>query len=115
MRILITSILFCFLLSACDKGEEEAMAPEKSMDKAGGMADTGGMADESGAMASANGKTVDGTFYPDHEKDAKEFEIRSSLAGVKRMIESYKKEGYDTAELEKRKAELEKKLSKVTG
>ncbi len=105
MRVLITSILFCFLLSACGNGQEEAMAPEKS---------TGTTASKdkgSDPMASASGETIDGTFYPDHEKDAREFEVRSALAGVNRMIESYKKDGHATSELEKRKAELEKELA----
>lgn len=113
MRVLITSILFCFLLAACGKGEEGSMAPSKSSEKAS-SGEMGGMMD-SGSDAFANGKTVDGTFYPNHDKDAKEFEVRSSLAGVKRMIENYKEEGYDTSELEKRKAELEKKLDSMTG
>jgi len=102
MRVLITSILFCFLLSACGNGQEEA-ATATGKDKT------------SDPVAKAHGKTIDGTFYPDHEKDAREFEIRSSLAGVKRMIESYKQDGHDTSELEKRKAELEKKLADLTG
>jgi hypothetical protein len=103
--------LFCFLLSACGKGEEEAMAPSKSSGMAGG--DKGGMMEESGMMA--HGKTVDGTFYPDHEMDSKEFQVRSSLAGVKRMIKDYEENGYDTSDLEKRKAQLEKELDKLTG
>lgn len=107
MRVLITSILFCFLLSACGNGQEEAMAPEKSTGDAGSK-DMG-----RDTAAFANGKTIDGTFYPDHAKDTKEFEVRSALAGVKRMIESYKKDGHDTSELEKRKAKLEKELANL--
>lgn len=105
MRVLITSILFCFLLSACGNGQEEAMAPEKPS----GKAVSKDMGRDLGA--STSGKTIDGTFYPDHEKDAKEFEVRSALAGAKRMIESYKKNGHDTSELEKEKARLEKELA----
>ena len=113
MRVLITSILFCFLLAACGKGEEGSMGSSKSSGKAA-SGEMGGMGD-SGSGAFANGKTVDGTFYPNHDKDAKEFEVKSSLAGVERMIEHYKEEGYDTSELEKKKADLENKLADLTG
>ncbi len=110
MRVLITSILFCFLLSGCGNGQEEAMAPAKS----GGSSAGQGSGDDSDSMSAAtNGKTVDGTFYPDHAEDSKEFELKSALAGVERMIESYKEDGHDTSELEKRKAELEKQLANL--
>lgn len=68
-----------------------------------------------GGSMNANGKTVDGTFYPDHSQDVKEFRLRHSLAGVERMIEQYKKDGYDTSDLEARKADLEKQLSNLSG
>ena len=67
------------------------------------------------APAAANGMTVDGTFYPDHSKDLQEFHLRSSLSGVERMIEQYKKDGYDTSELESTKSDLEKQLADLTG
>ncbi|MEJ2760642.1 MAG: hypothetical protein P8126_03655 [Gammaproteobacteria bacterium] len=72
---------------------------------------------EGGAMAppSGNGKTVNGTYYPDHSKDLQEFKVKSSLSGVERMIEQYKKDGYDTSELENEKAKLEQQLKQITG
>ncbi len=46
----------------------------------------------------------------DHSQDEKEFELRKSLYGVESLIEHYEKEGYDTAELEEQKAQLEAEL-----
>lgn len=114
MRVLFVSILLCFLVSACGKGQESAQ--QKTGMKSGSTAmstNEGG----TGAMAppSGNGKTVDGTYYPDHSKDIQEFNVRSSLAGVERMIEQYKKDGYDTSELENQKTKLEQELKQITG
>lgn len=107
MRVLITSILLAFLLAACGKGQETPKSKEMGMEPSSEAAPM--------AAAETNGMTVDGTFYPDHSKDLQEFHIRSSLSGVERMIEQYKKDGYDTSELESQKAELEKQLANLTG
>lgn len=107
MRVLITSVLLAFLLSACGKGQEAPKSKEMGMEPS---SETAPMAPVEG-----NGMTVDGTYYPDHSKDLQEFQIRSSLSGVERMIDQYKKDGYDTSELETQKAELEKQLTDLTG
>lgn len=108
MRVLITSILLCFLVSACGKGQEAPKSKEMGMEQPSSEAMP--MAPPEG-----NGMTVEGTYYPDHSKDLQEFQIRSSLSGVERMIDQYNKNGYDTSELESQKAELEKKLADLTG
>ena len=107
MRVLITAVFVCFLVSACGKGQETP--------KTGDMGMTSGSEAMTMESAPGNGMTVDGTFYPDHSKDLQEFHLRSSLSGVERMLEQYQKDGYDTTELESQKAELEKQLADLAG
>ena len=49
----------------------------------------------------------------DHSKDVKEFELRKSIAGKESLIEHYKENGWDTAELEKELADLKDKLESL--
>lgn len=96
MRIIITAFIMCFIVSACGKGKE----PEGKV---------------SGAMEEAPAQVMQdsdssGMKVVDHTKDEKEFKIKRELWGVEDMIEDYKQHGYPTADLEKRKAELEQEL-----
>jgi hypothetical protein len=111
MRILLASLLLGFLVAGCQKSQEGGESKGMGMESGGKSMESESM----GVPSSAHGKTVDGTFYPDHAQDLKEFRLRSSLSGVERMIEQYKKDGYDTSDLESRKAELENQLSNMTG
>ena len=47
----------------------------------------------------------------DQTQAEKEFKIKRELWGVEDMIEDYKQHDYPTADLEKRKAELEQELN----
>jgi len=104
--------MLCFLLSACQKGQEGGKSKEMGMES--GSKSMENQPSMSGEFK-PNGHTVDGTFYVDQGKDVKEFRLRSHLAGLERMIDQYKKDGYDTSELESEKAQVEKDLSNLSG
>lgn len=96
------------MLSACGKED----------DGAGMGGDEGQASDWDGAgvaEVSSSGTVQDsGLGYEyvvvDHSKDVKEFELRRSIAGKESLIEHYKENGWDTAELEKELQELQNKL-----
>ncbi|NIN36889.1 MAG: hypothetical protein GWO08_21340 [Gammaproteobacteria bacterium] len=46
----------------------------------------------------------------DHTLDEAEFELRRSINGWERIIESYQEQGVDTSEAEEEKSKLEKEL-----
>ena len=115
MRVLFVSVLLCFLVSACGKGQESSQSKMGMESGSKTMSSSEGGAMSKAMPADANGKTVDGTFYPDHSKDLQEFQVRSSLSGVERMIEQYNKDGYDASELENEKTKLEQELKQITG
>lgn len=49
----------------------------------------------------------------DHTLDEAEFELRRSINGLERIIESYKEQGVDTSEAEAEKSKLEKELQEL--
>lgn len=49
----------------------------------------------------------------DHTLDEAEFELRRSINGLERIIESYKEQGVDTSEAEAEKSKLEKQLQEL--
>ena len=93
--LISTIITAGFLLGACssDKGDESQTGSE--------------VAPASTESTSASGFAA-GVI--DHSRDEQELILRQALYGVEDMLEHYRTEGYDTAELEQRKAELEKEL-----
>lgn len=102
MKHILIIVVATFILAACggdEQGTSEkkaaTSAPQKTMQSSDNAAD---------------GKKMDEMMIVDHSMDEIEFEIRRSLNGVKRMIEQYKEEGFDTAELEAKKEKLEKEL-----
>lgn len=105
MKNFLIVVFTTLFLTACGGDEEgtpekkaAAPAPQKEMQSA----DT-----------AADGKKEDGMIVVDHTMDEIEFELKRSLGGVKRMIEQYKEDGFDTAELEAQKEKLEKELKEL--
>ena len=92
-----------FIVGACSKetGQEgsQTMAPKASSPAPAKQA----------AATAASGRVID------HAKDAKEFRIRRSLAGVESLIEDYKAAGHSTDKLEAQREKLQKKLAEITG
>ena len=99
MRTIIAVFIMGFILSGCDKGQESTESTEST----GSMEKTPAQKMESSSS----------TMIVDHTKDEKEFILKRELWGVEAMIEDYKQHGYDTADYEKRKAELEKELNNL--
>lgn len=102
MKHFLTFLFAVLFLVACGGDEQgtaekkaATSAPEKTMQP---------------AMKSSESMGSDKMMVVDHARDEIEFELRRSLNGVKRMIEQYKQDGYDTAELEAKKQKLEKDL-----
>ena len=95
MRTIIFACAIGFILSACGKGQEPAKQSGEAMEKAPAQE----------MEPSVNMMAID------HTRDEKEFVLKRSLWGVEAMIEDYKKNGYDTTDLENQKAELENKLN----
>lgn len=112
MRVLLAAIMLCFLLSACQKGQEGGKSKEMGMESGSKSMPMENQSSMSGEFK-PNGQTVDGTFYVDQSKDVKEFRLRSHLAGLERMIDQYKKDGYDASELESEKAQVEQDLTNL--
>lgn len=104
MKKILISILsvLALVLAGCggDKGaEEQAQAPaSEAMPSA--------PAEE---MAAEMGATID------HSQDEQKFMLRRSIGGLERMIEQYKADGYDSAELESSLQEATAELGKLTG
>ena len=93
MRTIIAVFVMCFILSGCDKGQ-----------------DTSGSMEKAPSQSSQKSMSSGSNMAIDHSADEKEFNLKRSLWGVEAMIEDYKANGYDTADLEKQKADLEKEL-----
>lgn len=90
--------------------EESAPVPAAEQPAATGDTEMGD------AGAAAESGTLDYEFKViDHSDDEREFEIRKALNGVEAMLEDARANGWDTAELEQRKAELEQQLEQLTG
>jgi hypothetical protein len=104
-KLLIVLGLSGLMLAACS----EDRAPQPA-EKTAAMP-----AENAMPAAPTSRKLPSGPGVIDHSQDEREFELRRSLAGTERMIEQYRKDGYDTSELEARKAELEKKLQQLSG
>ena len=89
-------VLVSLILSACGGGQDDGGAKQEAAMGAEPAAE---------AMAeSASEEMASGVI--DHSRDVIEFELRRALGGVERMIEQYTADGYETGELEARKAEL---------
>ena len=97
-------ILISLALSACGGGQDDSSASQPAA--ASGESSAG----HSPAAAPAE-EMASGVI--DHSRDVMEFELRRALGGVERMIEQYTADGYDTAELEARKAELMAELENL--
>src|SRR5690606_9798790 len=108
-KLLIVVGLSDLVLAACD----EDRTPQPAEKTAGAPA-ASAPAQKTAPAAPASRKLPSGEGVIDHSRDEQEFELRRSLAGTERMIEQYRKDGYDTAELEARKAELEKQLQELS-
>lgn len=90
----------------------EASAPVPAAEQPAAAGETA----MAGAGAAAGSGTLDYAFEViDHSDDEREFEIRKALNGVEAMLEDARANGWDTAELEQRKAELEQQLAQLTG
>ena len=80
----------------------------------GDTSKSGGMSEKAQSMQeTARAEMKEGMRVVDHTMDEIEFELKRSINGLERMIEHYKKEGFDYSELEKKKKELEKELENL--
>jgi len=102
---LIGPAAMLLLLAACT-GEQGAGGQQQQGGTASGEQEAarGDTAASDASAAASIGNQVD------HTQDEAEFELKKQLAGVESLIEDYKEAGHDTAELENKKQELEKKL-----
>jgi PBP1b-binding outer membrane lipoprotein LpoB len=107
LKILIALVVSIGLLTACsdDKAPARQAAPAAKAPAAAPAV--------APAAAPSVAPTRTGTI--DHSRDVVEFELRRALGGVERMLTHFRAEGYDTAELESLKAELEQKLGGFSG
>lgn len=97
-------------------GEDAGTGPEASAPAPAAEQPAAGESALEGASATAENGTFDYAFEViDHSKDEREFEIRKTLNGVEAMLEDARANGWDTAELEQQKTELEQQLAQLTG
>lgn len=104
MKNFLIVVFATLFLTACGGDEDEQGKPEKK---------AAAPATQKEMQSATGGKQKEEMMVVDHTMDEIEFELKRSLGGVERMIEQYKEEGIDTAELEARKKELEKKLKEL--
>lgn len=102
---LLLVVAGALMLSACGQEDGDTSKQADSSDDKGEVAASGERADS-------------GLGYEyvvvDHARDSEEFVIRRSIAGKESLIEHYKENGWDTAELEKELKDLEKQLKEFT-
>jgi len=100
-KIIVLLLGAAFVLSACGQDDDERMSPSSDIPPEGAPMD--------------NTKTEfeETMTLVDHTLDEVEFDLRRSIGAIERRIETYKEEGFNTAELEAELKELRKELEKV--
>ena len=97
------TVTLALLLAGCSG--DKAEAPEQAAPAADAAMEAAPMEE----MAPAMGATID------HSQDEQEFMLRRTIGGLERMIEQYKADGYDSAELETSLSQAQADLATLTG
>ena len=105
MKNILFSITAALTLVLAGCGGDKAEAPEQAAPAADAAMESEPMAE----MAMEMGATID------HSQDEQEFMLRRTIGGLERMIEQYKADGYDSAELEASLQQATADLASLTG
>ncbi len=110
MKNIFVTLFIAGLVTGCGGDDADQSKTAAATAPAETASSAPAVAEGPGEISPGVYKLIDGIMIVDHARDEKEFELRRSISSVESLLESAKKAGQDTAELQARLGELQKQL-----
>lgn len=113
MRNLLIMMFFLVFVTGCGEGDKQTSKSAPAASKPAASTAKSSAGSSSKEITPGVSRMVDGILIVDHTRDEKEFELRHTIGGIKRMIKSYTEQGMDTNNLKAELADMKKKLKEL--